>query len=184
MRRIFAFVLGFVLVGPALQHATSNAVSGFPGSSDREARADGSQTASQAQSQGEVSERFVGTWRLISIEGGANTSNRGAKPTGLIYYDATGHMAAQIQPDRDRPRWIGTPTPEQAFERMRGYTAYFGTYTIDEKAGTVTHHRQGMLDPGSVDFVRTFEFAPGDRLILTPVAGTTPPARLTWERIK
>jgi len=139
---------------------------------------------SQARSQQEARKPFVGTWRLISIAGGANTSNRGATPTGVIYYDATGHMAAQIQPDRERPRWTGTPAPEQAYERMRGYTAYFGTYTIDAQAGTVTHHRQGMLDPGAVDFVRKFEFAPGDRLILTPVGGANPPARLTWERIK
>ena len=168
MRRMGAFALGVVLVSLTLQ----------------------STVESQAQSQEEARKRFVGTWRLISIEGGANTqssvgqSTRGAKPTGVIYYDATGHMAAQIQPDRERPRWTGTPSPEQAYERMRGYTAYFGTYTIDEQAGTVTHHRQGMLDPGAVDFVRRFEFAPGDRLILMPVGGANPPARLTWERIK
>lgn len=147
------------------------------------------QLAQEHSAQAASRKRFVGTWRLISIEGGANTGNRGGKPTGVIYYDATGHMAAQIQPDRERPRYTGTPTPEQAYERMRGYTAYFGTYTIDEKAGTVTHRRQGMLDPGAVDFVRKFEFIAGDRLVLTPVpaanaAATATPARLTWERIK
>ena len=67
-------------------------------------------------------------------------------------------MAAQIMPDRQRPKWTGTPTPEVALEAMRGYTAYFGTYTIDEKAMTGTHHRQGMLDEGDTEFVRKFEF--------------------------
>jgi glyoxylase-like metal-dependent hydrolase (beta-lactamase superfamily II) len=142
------------------------------------------QLASEESEQREARKRFVGTWSLVSIDGGANTTNRGGKPTGVIYYDATGHMAAQIQPDRERPRWTGTPTPEQAYERWRGYTAYFGTYTIDAKAGTVTHHREGMLDPGAVDFVRKFEFA-GDRLILTPVGGANAnPAHLTWERLQ
>ena len=140
--------------------------------------------AGQSKSQAELRKPLVGTWRLVSIEGGSNQANRGPKPTGLIIYDAQGYMAAQIMPDRPRPTWTGMPTPEQALEAMRGYTAYFGTYTIDEKAGTVTHHRQGMLDGGVVDFVRKFKFAPGDRIILTPVGGAGPETHLTWERIK
>jgi lipocalin-like protein len=162
MRRTIASALGIALVALVLEQTTE----------------------SQTRSQEELRKPFIGTWRLISIEGGGNTTNRGSNPTGVIYYDATGHMAAQIQPDRPRPRWTGTPTPEVAFERWRGYTAYFGTYTIDDTDGTVTHHREGMLDPGAVDFVRKFEFAPGDRLILTPVGGGGTPAHLTWERIK
>ena len=139
--------------------------------------------AGQGKSQAELRKSFVGTWHLVSIEGGATSANRGTKPTGVIIYDAAGNMAAQIQPDRPRKQWR-TLTPELAFEAMRGYTAYFGTYTIDEKASTVTHHRKGMLDGGAADFVRAFEFLPGDRIVLTPVGGTGPPTHLTWERAK
>jgi hypothetical protein len=128
----------------------------------------------------DIQKRFIGSWRLVSIEGTPNP-NRGARPSGLIYYDATGHMAAQIMPDRPRPTWTGSPTPEQAKDALTGYTAYFGTYTVDERARTVTHHREGSLVPGDVDFVRRYEFAAGGRLILTPVGSTT---RLTWELIK
>ncbi len=128
----------------------------------------------------EVAKRFIGTWRLVSIDG-PPSANRGAQPTGMIYYDATGHMAAQIMPDRPRPTWTGTPTPEQAKDTLMGYTAYFGTYTVDERAQTVTHHREGSLSPGPVDFVRKYEFVAGDRLTLTPVGGTL---RLTWQLIK
>jgi hypothetical protein len=98
-------------------------------------------SAQQPKSQAELRKPLVGTWRLVSIEGGATPANRGQKPTGLIYYDNLGNMAAQIMPDRPRPKWTGTPTPEQMAEAFRGYTAYFGTYTIDEKASTVTHAR-------------------------------------------
>ena len=141
--------------------------------------------ASQVRSQAELRKPFVGSWRLVSIEGGNNPTTRGSKPTGLIMYDAHGNMAAQIQPDRQRPTYTGTPSLEQMAERMRGYTAYFGTYTIDEKAGTVTHHRQGMLDAGAVDFVRKFELTPdGNRITLTPVGGTGAPTHLTWERVR
>ena len=129
--------------------------------------------------------RFIGTWRLIAIEGdtGTTAADRGPHPTGLIYYDATGHMAAQIQPDRPRPAWSGRlPTPEQALDAIRGYTAYFGTYTIDEKARTVTHHRDGAINLEVRDYVRRYEFLPDGRLALTPVTRTS--IRLIWERIK
>jgi hypothetical protein len=141
--------------------------------------------ASQGQTQAELRKPFVGSWRLVSIEGGNNPTTRGSKPTGIIMYDAHGNMAAQIQPDRQRPTYTGTPSIEQMAERMRGYTAYFGTYTIDEKASVVTHHRQGMLDAGAVDFVRKFELAPGgNRITLTPVGATGTPTHLTWERVR
>ena len=144
------------------------------------------QTASgQGKSQAELRQPFVGSWRLVSIAGGNNPTTRGSKPTGVIMYDAHGNMAVQIQPDRQRPTYTGTPSLEQMAERMRGYTAYFGTYSIDEKAGTVTHHRQGMLDAGAVDFVRKFELEPGgNRITLTPVGSTGRPTHLTWERVR
>jgi hypothetical protein len=142
----------------------------------------------QGKSQEELRKSFVGTWRLVSIEGGPeNAANRGAKPTGIIMYDQHGLMSVQIMPDRQRPTWTGSPTPEQALEAIRGYTAYWGTYTVDEKAQTVTHHRQGMLDGGVVDYVRKFELKDGGkRITLIPVSGGTsnPPNHLTWERVR
>ncbi len=140
--------------------------------------------AAQQKSQAELRKAFVGTWRLASITGGANPAAPD-KPTGLIIYDAHGNMAAQIQPGRRRQTYTGTPTAEQLADRARGYTAYFGTYTIDEKAGIVTHHRQGQLDSGAVDFVRKFELQDsGNRIVLTPVGGANPPIHLTWDRVR
>src|SRR5215210_5544460 len=76
----------------------------------------------QGKSQEELRKPFVGTWRLVSIEGGPeNAANRGAKPTGIIMYDQHGLMNVQIMPDRPRPKWTGTPTPDQALESIRGY---------------------------------------------------------------
>jgi hypothetical protein len=140
----------------------------------------------QSVSQSDISKRFFGTWRLVSIESnGQMDPTRGSHPTGMIYYDATGHMAAQIMPDRPRPKYAGPqPTPEEAKTALIGYTAYFGTYSIDEGARIVKHHRMGSVNPGMVgiDAVRRYEFASDDRLILTPVEN--PKTRLTWERIK
>jgi Lipocalin-like domain len=132
-----------------------------------------------------VAGRFIGTWRLVSVQtNGKPNPNRGVRPTGLIIYDAGGNMAVQIAPERARPSWppTGVPTPDQAKEAVTGYTAYFGTYTINEKAGTVTHHRAGALNLYAVDLVRRYEFTPEGHLILVPV--DNPVNRLAWERIR
>jgi hypothetical protein len=128
--------------------------------------------------------RFIGTWRLVSITTNGKTDpNRGSRPTGLIYYDNTGHMAVHVVPDRVRPKFAGSePTPDEAKAAITGYIGYFGTYTVDESARTVTHHRIGNIVPGApVDVVRSYEFVSGDRLILRPANNQN---ELAWERIK
>jgi len=129
--------------------------------------------------------QLIGTWRLVEIKGGDGKAdpNRGARPSGLIYYDAHGNMAAQIMPDRPRAKYaVAQPTPEEAKAAITGYTAYFGTYTVDEKARTVTHHRKANLNPGGIDtVVRRYEFVTRDRIILRPVENQN---QLTWERVK
>ena len=132
----------------------------------------------------DVKSRFIGTWRLVSITSDSVSGTiRGTRPTGYISYDGTGHMAVQIQPDRKRPSWPGSraATTEELAEAARGYTAYFGTWTVDEKARTVTHHREGALNLDVVDYVRRYTFD-GDRLTLAPV--DRPGLELLWERVK
>ena len=120
--------------------------------------------------------RYVGTW----IDGKPRP-NRGANPKGYIFYAASGEMAAQIAPDRVNPMAGATPTAEEAKAALADYVSYFGTWSLDERAGTVTHHRHASVQPGPLtDYVRTYEFR-GDRLILRPV-GTT--QEVMWERIK
>ena len=141
--------------------------------------------------------RLIGTWSLVSYESSDTASQqfRGPKPIGLIYYDRTGHMAVQISPDRQRKRFTGpqagvftgpSPRPDEALDAISGYAAYFGTYTVDERAQTVTHKRIGNINPGGVgDFVRRYEFLTPDRVRLVPQERTDLRAvRLTWERLK
>ena len=139
----------------------------------------------QVTAPSDAAKRFIGTWRLVPIAGASSESeaNRGPNPTGVIYYDGNGQMAVQIMPGRARPKYAGTlPTPDEARATILGYTAYFGTYTIDERKQTVTHHRAGNINPGGLgDFVRRYEFLSEDRIILRPVESTS---GLTWERIK
>jgi hypothetical protein len=139
----------------------------------------------QTAAVGNIARSFIGTWRLVSIAGASSESkaNRGSNPTGLMYYDSNGRMAVQIMPDRVRPKYSTTlPTPDEARNAILGYTAYFGTYTVDEKKQTVTHHRAGNINPGGLgDCVRRYEFLSDDRIILRPVESAS---ELTWERIR
>ena len=138
---------------------------------------------SLAQGVSADAKKLVGTWRLVSITGSDLAPYRGEKPSGLIYYDEKGHMAVQIMPSRPRAKYAAQlPTPEEARDAVLGYTAYFGTYTVDEQKRTVTHHRTGNINPGALgDFVRRYEFLPGDRILLSPLESK---AGLTWERVK
>jgi|SRR5690348_8507487 len=139
-----------------------------------------------ATHQSDARSAFVGTWRLVLFEQDSAGAllRRGAHPTGYLYYDASGHMAAQIQPERQRASWAQTvaPTAEQALDAATGYIAYFGTYSVNEQSRIVTHHREGALNLDVVDYSRRYEFQGNDRLVLLPVG--RPGVRLVWERVR
>ena len=130
--------------------------------------------------------RFVGSWRLVeTTRDGKVRPERGANPTGMITYHESGWMAAQIQPDRPA---VGSsesaPTQEEIVACADGYTAYFGTYTVDEERKVVIHHRTASVRPGwsqSPDFVRAYEFRGPDRVVLRPAGNRN---ELVWERLK
>ena len=137
--------------------------------------------AAQTLPQGEAAKKFFGAWRYLGTWVGGKPRARGAHPNGMIYYDRSGYMSAQIAPDRRVAMAGQSPTPEEAKAALADWVSYFGPYTIDERAGTVTHHRQGSVQPGSLfDVVRTYEFN-GDRLILRPVGLDM---EVVWERLR
>src|SRR5260370_5686527 len=87
-----------------------------------------------------------------------------------------------------------TATTEEKAAAFDSYAAYFGTFTVDAKAGTVTHHLENNLVPGreGTDNVRWFEFQGDNRLYLIPMedgkgsvlARKDATYKLLWERIK
>jgi lipocalin-like protein len=84
----------------------------------------------------------------------------GKQPLGRLYYDASGVMMLQMM-RQGRTAAIGTPANARDATNPRavlGYDAYFGRYTVDERAGTITHHVEGSLFPEDLgdDFVRRF----------------------------
>jgi hypothetical protein len=144
--------------------------------------------------------RFVGTYELVVTEDKDPATGRwSATPNfnsnGYIIYADTGHMGVHIMP-KVRARFkANPPTGEEAQAALRGYTAYFGSFSVNEKEREkfVVHNRFGQINPGGqVEVRRYYDFVTmpngSQRLILTP-----PPAngggkdkatrRLVWQRM-
>jgi hypothetical protein len=95
-------------------------------------------------------------------------------------------MAGQIM-GRRRPsvdssdKTSGKVTPEEIQSVIIGYTAYFGTYKVNEREGYVVHLRRGSLFPKRVGIgAKRFFMFIGDRLILTLPSRER---RFIWKRI-
>jgi hypothetical protein len=128
-----------------------------------------------------IAQRLQGAWRYVGTRLDGANWNRGENPKGMIYYGLHGEMSVQVAPDVKRMRAGAVMTPDEARIALTDYIAYFGTYTVDEDAGIVTHHRHDSIQPGdSGDLVRRCEFT-GDRLVLRPPNSTL---EVSWERIK
>ena len=113
-------------------------------------------------------QRFIGTWKLVTSDfrtsDGKVTHPLGDKAVGILMYDSGGRMAAQLMRP-DRPKFASGDmrggTQEEIKTAAEGYVAYFGTYEVDDKKGTVVHHVEASLFPNWLgqDQVRFFEFS-------------------------
>jgi hypothetical protein len=125
-----------------------------------------------------IRERFVGAWRLASLEQeGADGKVHKADSTGLLVFTRDGHMSVQVM-ERNPP--AQTPAGPEQYSQG-GYEASFGTYAIDDSAHTFTFHVEGALVRTLIgkDLPRAFEFS-AKQLI---VKSTRPDEhwRVAWE---
>ncbi|MBZ5531932.1 MAG: lipocalin-like domain-containing protein [Acidobacteriia bacterium] len=155
-----------------------------------------------AAAQASVKERLVGTWKLVSRESRLATGEiipdpaLGAKPSGVLIYDAAGHVAAQLSRQgrtmdifKDECAEItAVKTSPNTANTVFGYDAYFGTYTLHEAEGYVMHHLESALWPGNMgkDIKRSFTLQ-GDELTITFTTtqdGKAVLRTLVWHRWK
>ncbi|MEO8677955.1 MAG: lipocalin-like domain-containing protein [Vicinamibacterales bacterium] len=142
-----------------------------------------------------VAAALVGTWKLLSWEArsasGEATWPLGTNAVGVLTYDPYGHVSVQLMRPSRPPFASGDPfrgTPEEVKDASEGFLSYFGTYSVDEAAGRITHHVEGSSFPNYVgtDLQRTFTLT-GDKLTLVSVSrtigGQTGNGILTWERV-
>ena len=106
---------------------------------------------------------LVGTWRFVEITDvdstGAEIHYYGDKPCGYMIYTATGQVSVHIAQCQ-------TPAASPP-ELAATYNGYFGTYTVNEARGLVTHMVEGGSAP---DYIGTPQQRPfkvtGDTLTL------------------
>lgn len=142
----------------------------------------------------ELVTRFVGMWKLIASEFRKDSGEvyfpLGRKATGLLIYGADGTVAAQLM-RADRPHFPDGDLARSSAEDIRrtliGYTAYFGTFSIDANRRTITRHVLGSLYPDWIGSqqLRHFEFNSERLTLKTPpmrISGQTHSGVLEWER--
>ena len=142
-----------------------------------------------------LDDRFAGNWRLLTVERFDENDQPVPAPdppafgsegaVGYLMYDPAGYMAAVIMSQGRQPYSEGGPTPDEARSGLASYLSYFGPYTIDEAAGTITHHVRGSFNPNMTgqDNVRRYEFLGDETLVLMPPRGPSGgQLQLTWER--
>jgi lipocalin-like protein len=95
-----------------------------------------------------LSAALPGTWELVSRIDDTDAGeprvdpSLGAEPAAILFHDRSGHFAAQFM-KRDRSAGVVPDTAVTGVNNSRardGYDAYFGTYVVDDSAGTVTQH--------------------------------------------
>ncbi len=138
-------------------------------------------------------EQLVGTYKLVTTEVVDEDGTWRPAPNydsiGYITYSDSGYMGVHVMP-RNRVAFADNPpTAEEAQQALRGYSAYYGPYTVHEDEGEpfVVHRRVGQINPGGeVDAKRFFDII-GNRLILTPAPASGGKAQATrhivWERL-
>jgi len=101
--------------------------------------------------------KILGVWMLKSREdvdaGGQILIDPflGRDPIGILCFGRS-HFAAQFM-KRDRSDEESVPQRVQAKNNtaaVNGYDAYFGTYSVDEVAGTLATHVEGSISPANI----------------------------------
>ena len=114
--------------------------------------------------------RLVGRWRLVSYsaqsDDGSQVYPLGASARGVLDYSREGNVSVHIMGE--------------------GYFAYYGYYTVDEKAATVTHHLELCSDRSLAGASNLRQIAlEGARLVLSgpmQLDGRPHTIRVVWER--
>ena len=142
-----------------------------------------------------TAQKFIGTWKLVTSEfrtsDGKVAYPLGEKAVGILMCDSGGRFAAQLMRP-DRPKFASGDmrggTPEETKTAAEGYVAYFGTYEVDDKKGTVVVHVEASLFPNWLgqDQLRFFEFSADLLTLKTPPmlsGGQEITGVLVWKRL-
>lgn len=137
----------------------------------------------------EAAAALVGAWELdlwtTFHSDGTESHPFGTDAIGVIMYSDDGHMSCHLSL-ANRPLFnklsVFDVTDTELGQSMRGYSSYFGTFSMDMEKGEVIHHVIGAWYPdfATVDQPRRFAIE-GDRLFLEANVGEDL-VRIAWRR--
>ncbi len=137
---------------------------------------------------------LLGVWELesytVTNSEGITRFPYGQGLFGQLIYTEDGRMSAQMmRSDFDLSSYSEMDGETAVREiGLTAFFAYWGTYSVDEEAGTVTHHLIGSLysDWVGVDQLRNFRFENEDALVIwAQLPGVSDPGdlyELVWKR--
>ncbi len=144
-----------------------------------------------------IKNEIIGTWELLSyievpLDGLDSSFPFGKTPKGLLLYGPDGYMAVQIS-SRDHLKCVSDDrlkvSTEEAEQRIKGYLAFSGRYTVDNRNAHVVYDIESSFFPNweGSRHVRKLDFD-GDVLFqksLEPIrsGGRMIHAHMTWKRI-
>ena len=147
------------------------------------------------ETESEIRDRLVGTWRLVSTEETLKDGTTrpfaafGAHARGFLLYQRDGYMCATLV-NPDRPKWADPAhaTVEEKVAAADGTFAYCGRYEIDVKQKQIVHLPEVATDPGYVGSrqIRPYVFE-GDRLIFSDVERQDPTVsrwKIVWQKVR
>jgi hypothetical protein len=147
--------------------------------------------ASQPKS---LKSQLVGTWMLVSSENtapdGTKSSGFGPNPLGMMIRDGNGNFIL-LEASSTLPKVASTnrstETPAEAKAISQSSLAYFGTYTVNETAKTITNHYVASTFPNLMgqDGTNSIKSISADQLVTfnpKPTVGGT--SLTTWKRVK
>jgi hypothetical protein len=139
-------------------------------------------------------DKFVGTWRLVSAtsttkNGEPGDPPYGEGPTGLLTYTGDGRMSSLISYGGRKPLSIGRggmEAQEEQAQAFKTFLAYAGRYTAS--GGNVTHHVEIASIQNYVgrDLVRQARLQDDQLILVAPptlVNGKIQTVELIWQRL-
>jgi hypothetical protein len=141
-----------------------------------------------------LKDQLVGTWTLVSItdvfQDGRKENSWGANVKGVVNFDGSGHVMLMIIGEDVPAPSANSQAPEKVTKQSkRDVIAYFGTYSVDEAAKTVTYTAERATAPSFDGVARKASVTLiDDELVQVSAPVTTPRGTanpsIVWRRAK
>ena len=148
----------------------------------------------RGQNSHSLRDQLVGTWRFVSstqrlADGTARPDPQtGRNGAGYLIYTKTGQVCVVVA-NSERSPWRSPPAPTEAEVRnaFDGFTAYAGTFKVNEAERSVVHHIEVDRVPNSVGTERKrFCSFTANRLTLKaapPLPAGVEEWTIVWQRV-